>query len=77
MTPPPMAPLRLSEIRIELAADDCHAGPVINTFTVAHAANDPLDPIGYEAADRPLFLGSRPTPFAGADGSPELLEPLT
>jgi len=28
------------------------------------------------AADRPLFAGSRPTPFAGADGYPSLLEPL-
>ena len=28
------------------------------------------------AADRPLFLGSRPTPFDGADGYPALLDPL-
>jgi 2,3-bisphosphoglycerate-independent phosphoglycerate mutase len=28
------------------------------------------------AADRPLFLGSRPTPFEGADGYPAVLEPL-
>ncbi len=28
------------------------------------------------AADRPLFLGSRPTPFEGADGYPALLEPF-
>jgi hypothetical protein len=28
------------------------------------------------AADRPLFLGARPTPFEGADGYPALLEPL-
>jgi chitin disaccharide deacetylase len=28
------------------------------------------------AADRPLFLGSRPTPFDGADGYPSILEPL-
>jgi 2,3-bisphosphoglycerate-independent phosphoglycerate mutase len=33
-------------------------------------------PVLLNAADRPLFLGSRPTPFAGADGYPELLEPL-
>jgi 2,3-bisphosphoglycerate-independent phosphoglycerate mutase len=28
------------------------------------------------AADRPLFLGSRPTPFRDADGYPAVLEPL-
>ncbi len=33
-------------------------------------------PVLLNAADRPLFLGSRPTPFPGADGYPELLEPL-
>ncbi len=33
-------------------------------------------PVLLNAADRPLFLGSRPTPFAGADGYPEILEPL-
>jgi 2,3-bisphosphoglycerate-independent phosphoglycerate mutase len=33
-------------------------------------------PVLLNAADRPLFLGSRPTPFDGADGYPELLEPL-
>jgi 2,3-bisphosphoglycerate-independent phosphoglycerate mutase len=33
-------------------------------------------PVLLNAADRPLFLGSRPTPFSGADGYPELLEPL-
>jgi 2,3-bisphosphoglycerate-independent phosphoglycerate mutase len=35
-----------------------------------------LMPLLLNAADRPLFLGSRPTPFAGADGYPALLEPL-
>src|SRR2546422_7442497 len=35
-----------------------------------------LMPILLNAADRPLFLGSRPTPFEGADGYPALLEPL-
>jgi 2,3-bisphosphoglycerate-independent phosphoglycerate mutase len=35
-----------------------------------------LMPVLLNAADRPLFLGSRPTPFAGADGYPALLEPL-
>jgi 2,3-bisphosphoglycerate-independent phosphoglycerate mutase len=33
-------------------------------------------PVLLNAADRPLFLGSRPTPYPGADGYPELLEPL-
>jgi 2,3-bisphosphoglycerate-independent phosphoglycerate mutase len=38
-----------------------------------------LMPVLLNAADRPLFLGSRPTPVDGADGypAPELLEPLT
>src|SRR5207248_2177950 len=35
-----------------------------------------LMPVLLNAADRPLFLGSRPTPFDGADGYPSLLEPL-
>jgi len=35
-----------------------------------------LMPVLLNAADRPLFLGSRPTPFEGADGYPALLEPL-
>jgi 2,3-bisphosphoglycerate-independent phosphoglycerate mutase len=38
-----------------------------------------LMPVLLNAADRPLFLGSRPTPVDGADGYPDaqLLEPLT
>jgi 2,3-bisphosphoglycerate-independent phosphoglycerate mutase len=35
-----------------------------------------LMPLLLNAADRPLFLGSRPTPFDGADGYPAVLEPL-
>jgi 2,3-bisphosphoglycerate-independent phosphoglycerate mutase len=35
-----------------------------------------LLPVLLNAADRPLFLGSRPTPFDGADGYPAVLEPL-
>ncbi len=35
-----------------------------------------LMPVLLNAADRPLFLGSRPTPFEGADGYPAILEPL-
>ena len=34
-------------------------------------------PVLLNAADRPLFLGSRPTPFDAADGYPAVLEPLT
>jgi 2,3-bisphosphoglycerate-independent phosphoglycerate mutase len=34
-------------------------------------------PVLLNAADRPLFLGSRPTPFDGADGYPTVLDPLT
>ena len=33
-------------------------------------------PLLLNAADRPLFLGSRPTPFARADGYPAVLDPL-
>jgi 2,3-bisphosphoglycerate-independent phosphoglycerate mutase len=33
-------------------------------------------PVLLNAADRPRFLGSRPTPFDGADGYPAILEPL-
>jgi 2,3-bisphosphoglycerate-independent phosphoglycerate mutase len=33
-------------------------------------------PVLLNAADRPLFLGSRPTPFEGADGYPSILDPL-
>jgi len=35
-----------------------------------------LMPVLLNAADRPLFLGSRPTAFAGADGYPAILDPL-
>ena len=34
-------------------------------------------PVLLDAADRPLFLGSRPTPFDGADGYPAILDRLT
>jgi 2,3-bisphosphoglycerate-independent phosphoglycerate mutase len=33
-------------------------------------------PVLLNAADRPLFLGSCPTPFDGADGYPAILDPL-
>jgi 2,3-bisphosphoglycerate-independent phosphoglycerate mutase len=35
-----------------------------------------LMPVLLNAADRPLFLGSRPTAFDGADGYPAVLDPL-
>jgi 2,3-bisphosphoglycerate-independent phosphoglycerate mutase len=43
---------------------------------LGHLRGPDMMPVLLNAADRPLFLGSRPTPFAGADGYPELLEPL-
>jgi 2,3-bisphosphoglycerate-independent phosphoglycerate mutase len=41
-----------------------------------HLRGPDMMPVLLNAADRPLFLGSRPTPFDGADGYPSLLEPL-
>ena len=49
---------------------DCGAG------ILGHLRGPDMMPVLLNAADRPLFLGSRPTPFPGADGYPELLEPL-
>jgi 2,3-bisphosphoglycerate-independent phosphoglycerate mutase len=49
---------------------DCAAG------ILGHLRGPDLMPVLLNAADRPLFLGSRPTPFAGADGYPSILEPL-
>jgi len=45
---------------------------------LGHLRGPDLMPVLLKAADRPLFLGSRPTPVDGADGYPdkELLEPL-
>jgi 2,3-bisphosphoglycerate-independent phosphoglycerate mutase len=43
---------------------------------LGHLRGADLMPVLLNAADRPLFLGSRPTPFDGADGYPALLEPL-
>jgi 2,3-bisphosphoglycerate-independent phosphoglycerate mutase len=68
------------------------AGPGVRADTVDRFGEGPcsagilgqlrgadLMPVLLNAADRPLFLGSRPTPVLGADGypAPELLEPLT
>src|SRR5712691_2797453 len=41
-----------------------------------HLRGPDMMPVLLNAADRPLFLGSRPTPFDGADGYPSVLEPL-
>ena len=49
---------------------DCAAG------ILGHLRGPDMMPVLLNAADRPLFLGSRPTPYPGADGYPELLEPL-
>jgi 2,3-bisphosphoglycerate-independent phosphoglycerate mutase len=43
---------------------------------LGHLRGPDLMPMLLNAADRPLFLGSRPTPFAGADGYPAVLDPL-
>jgi 2,3-bisphosphoglycerate-independent phosphoglycerate mutase len=49
---------------------DCAAG------MLGHLRGQDLMPVLLNAADRPLFLGSRPTPYSGADGYPSILEPL-
>src|SRR5436853_490632 len=49
---------------------DCAAG------ILGHLRGPDLMPVLLNAADRPLFLGSCPTPFRDADGYPALLEPL-
>jgi 2,3-bisphosphoglycerate-independent phosphoglycerate mutase len=50
---------------------DCAAG------ILGHLRGPDMMPVLLNAADRPLFLGSRPTPYDGADGYPAVLEPLT
>ena len=49
---------------------DCSAG------ILGQIRGPDMMPVLLNAADRPLFLGSRPTPYDGADGYPLLLEPL-
>ena len=49
---------------------DCAAG------ILGHLRGPDMMPVLLNAADRPLFLGSRPTPFRGADGYPAVLQPL-
>jgi 2,3-bisphosphoglycerate-independent phosphoglycerate mutase len=43
---------------------------------LGHLRGPDMMPVLLNAADRPLFLGSRPTPFTGADGYPSILDPL-
>jgi 2,3-bisphosphoglycerate-independent phosphoglycerate mutase len=50
---------------------DCAAG------ILGQLRGPDMMPVLLNAADRPLYLGSRPTPFDGADGYPSVLEPLT
>jgi len=49
---------------------DCAAG------ILGQLRGPDLMPVLLNAADRPLFLGSRPTPYPGADGYPSILDPL-
>jgi hypothetical protein len=55
---------------IEFGETTCAAG------ILGHLRGPDLMPVLLNAADRPLFLGSRPTRYDGADGYPALLEPL-
>ena len=61
-------------VRADLVAtfgeQECAAG------ILGHLRGPDLMPVLLNAADRPLFLGSRPTPYDGADGYPALLEPF-
>ena len=43
---------------------------------LGHLRGPDMMPVLLNAADRPLFLGSRPTPFDGADGYPSIFDPL-
>lgn len=54
----------------EFGESTCAAG------ILGHLQGRDMMPVLLNAADRPLFLGSRPTPFDGADGYPSILEPL-
>jgi 2,3-bisphosphoglycerate-independent phosphoglycerate mutase len=54
----------------ELGESTCARG------ILGHLRGPDMMPVLLNAADRPLFLGSRPTPFDGADGYPAVLDPL-
>jgi 2,3-bisphosphoglycerate-independent phosphoglycerate mutase len=43
---------------------------------LGHLRGPDVMPVLLNAADRPLFLGSRPTPFKDTDGYPAILDPL-
>src|SRR5439155_10647499 len=43
---------------------------------LGHLRGPDMMPVLLNAADRPLFLASRPTPFKRADGYPSILDPL-
>ena len=49
---------------------------VVSAGILGQIRGPDMMPVLLNAADRPLFLGSRPTPYDGADGYPLLLEPL-
>jgi 2,3-bisphosphoglycerate-independent phosphoglycerate mutase len=49
---------------------DCSRG------ILGHLRGPDLMPLLLNAADRPLYLGSRPTPFSRADGYPAVIDPL-
>src|SRR6266852_3956754 len=55
---------------VEIGEATCAAG------ILGHLRGPDMMPVLLNAADRPLFLGSRPTPFDGADGYPAILDPL-
>ena len=46
------------------------------TGILGHLRGPDLMPVLLNAADRPLFAGSRPTPFVHAQGTPSVLKPL-
>ena len=55
---------------VELGEASCAGG------ILGHLRGPDMMPVLLNAADRPLFLGSRPTPYDGADGYPAILDPL-
>jgi 2,3-bisphosphoglycerate-independent phosphoglycerate mutase len=59
--------VRADSVR-EFGESTCAAG------ILGHLRGPDMMPVLLNAADRPLFLGSRPTPFDGADGYPALLD---
>jgi 2,3-bisphosphoglycerate-independent phosphoglycerate mutase len=61
--------VRADRVR-ELGESTCADG------ILGHLRGPDMMPVLLNAADRPLFLGSRPTPFDGADGYPAIFDPL-